>query len=50
MFMNVKLGKYYMVLIILGICLFNIAVYLFMSKQLETFVTNKIIDNYTLNP
>jgi len=50
MFMNFELSKYYKVFIVFIICLFNIIVYLFLSKQLETFVTNKIIDNYTLNP
>ena len=43
--MDVKLKKYYLVVIVILICIFNVLIYKFFSKQLETYVVDSMSES-----
>ena len=46
---DVKLKKYYLIAIIFLICIANIIIYSFFSKQLEIYTINSIVESDSIN-
>ena len=46
---DVKLKKYYLIIIIVLICIFNIIIYLFFSKQLEIYTIESMAQSSAMN-
>jgi hypothetical protein len=47
--MNFKLNKYYLVVIVFAICIFDIMIYIFFSKQLEIYIVETMATQSNVN-
>jgi len=43
--MNFKLKKYYLIVIVALIFIFNVLIYMFFSKQLETYIVDSMAES-----